>query len=133
MALPACHRAPAEQQITQAIDGAAAAARGNDSGGVLAIVADDFTGNAGALDRRGVQRLLAWRALRQDRTGVLVGPITFAARGDRIVATFNLVLTGGRRGSVLPADTTIYRMVTAWRGEGGRWICYSADWSRGSG
>jgi len=128
--LAACHRPPAEQQIRQAIESATTAARANDVSGVLAVVADDFTGNDGDFDKRGLHRLLALRALRQDKTGVLVGPITFEHRGDRIVARFNLVLTGGKSGDLLPDQSAIYAMTTAWRREGGEWKCYSAVWSR---
>ena len=128
-ALASCHRAPAEQQIRQAIDSAAAAARVNDTSGVLASISDDFAGNDGELDRHGLRRLLALRALRQDRTGVLVGPASFEHKGDRIVAKFNLVLTGGRPGDLLPDQSAIYAMTTAWRREGGEWKCYNATWT----
>ena len=129
-ALAGCHRAPAEQQIRHAIDAAAAAARANDTHGVLDGVSDDFTGNEGELDRRGLRRLLAVRAFRQDKTGVLIGPVSFEHRGDRIVARFNLVLTGGKPGDLLPDQSAVYAMTTAWRSEGGKWVCYNATWSR---
>lgn len=130
VALAACHHAPAEQQVRQAIDSAAAAARANDPSGVLAVVSDDFTGNAGTLDRRGLHRLLALRALRQDRTGILLGPISFEHKGERLVARFKLVLTGGKPGDLLPADSSIRTLTTAWRREEGAWRCYSATWTR---
>ena len=72
--LAGCHRAPAEQQIRHAIEAAATAARANDTGGVLAVLSDDFSGNDGDMDRRGLRQLLAVRALRQDKTGVLIDP-----------------------------------------------------------
>lgn len=129
-ALASCHRAPAEQQIQQAIASAATAARGNDSHGVLDVVSDDFIGNDGELDRHGLRQLLAVRALRQDKTGVLIGPVSFEHSGDRIIAKFNLVLTGGKPGDLLPDQSVIYAMTTAWRRDGGKWICYSANWPR---
>ncbi len=98
-----CHRTPAEQQVREAIDAAAAAARTNDTHGVLD---------------------------RGDKTGLLVGPVSFEHRGDRIVAKFNLVLTGGKPGDLLPEQSAIYAMTTAWRREGGEWKCYSAAWTR---
>lgn len=98
--------------------------------GVLAVVSDDFTGNGDDFDKPGLHRLLALRALRQDKTGVLVGPIAFERKGDRIIATFNLVLTGGKPGDLLPDQSAIYAMTTAWRREGDTWHCYSAGWSR---
>jgi ketosteroid isomerase-like protein len=127
--LAGCHRAPAEQQIHDAIEGAAAAARANDTSGVLDAVSEDFTGNQGDLDQRGLRRLLAVRAFRQDKTGILVGPITFEQKGDRILARFNLVLTGGKQGDLLPDQSAVYAMTTAWRREGGDWKCYNATWT----
>ncbi len=129
-ALAACQRAPAEQQVRQAIEAAATAARANDTSGALAVVSDDFTGNEGELDRQGLRRLLAVRALRQDRTGVLIGPVSFQRRGDRIVAKFSLVLTGGKPGDLLPDAHAILAMTTAWRRDGGKWVCYSATWTQ---
>mgnify|MGYP001028116176 CR=1 FL=1 len=129
--LASCHRAPAEQQIRQAIDSAAAAARANDAADVLDVVGDDFIGNDGDLDRDGLRRLLALRALRQDKTGVLTGPVSFERKGDRIIAKFNLVLTGGKPGDLLPDQSAIYAMTTAWRREGSHWRCYAATWSSG--
>ena len=126
--LTACHRAPAEQQIRQAIDDAATAARANDTPGVLAVVSKDFSGNADEMDRQGLRQLLALRALRQDKTGILIGPVSFEHKGDRIVAKFNLVLTGGKPGDLLPDRSAIYAMTTAWRLEGGDWRCYNAHW-----
>lgn len=130
LALSACHHTPAEQQIRHAIDSAASAARANDTSGVLGAVSDDFTANDGELDRHGLRQLLAFRALRQDRTGVLVGPVTFERKDGRIIAKFNLVLTGGKPGDLLPDQSAIYTMTTAWRREPGRWVCYSATWTR---
>lgn len=128
LTLVACHRAPAEQQIRLAIDAAATAARANDTHGVLEVVSNDFSGNDGDLDRHGLRQLLAVRALRQDKTGVLIGPVSFEHKGDRIVAKFNLVLTGGKPGDLLPERSAIYTMTTAWRQEGSDWRCYNAHW-----
>jgi hypothetical protein len=128
LALAACHRAPAEQRIRQAIDAAATAARANDTHGVLAVVSDDFSGNDGELDRHGLRQLLALRVLRQDKTGVLIGPVSFEHKGGRIIAKFNLVLAGGKPGDLLPARSAIYAMTTAWRLEGSHWRCYNARW-----
>jgi ketosteroid isomerase-like protein len=136
--LTGCHRAPAEQQIHEAIEAAATAARSNDASGVLEVVSDDFTGNEGDLDRHGLRRLLAVRAFRQDKTGILIGPITFDHKSlpgapsgrERLVAHFNLVLTGGEQGDLLPDQSAIYTLTTAWRLEGREWKCYNATWTR---
>ncbi|MGH8234102.1 MAG: hypothetical protein ACREPU_07890 [Rhodanobacteraceae bacterium] len=135
--LTACQRTPDEQRIRQAIESAASAARDNDANGVLARVGDDFTGGDAELDRRGLRQLLVVRALSHDKTGVVVGPISFERKppildrptSDRIVATFNLTLTGGQFGGLLPDHAASYRMTTAWRREGGDWRCYYAKWA----
>lgn len=129
LVLAACQRTPAEQQIRGAIGAATIGARNNDTRAVLGILTDDFTGNDGDLDRDGLRRLLAVRAMRRDQTGVLVGPIGFARSGDRIVAKFKLVLTGGQPGDLLPSDSAVYAVTTAWRRDGSRWRCYRADWT----
>jgi hypothetical protein len=98
---------------------------------VLDVVSDDFTGNDGELDRRGLHQLLALRALRQDKTGVLTGPISFEHRGDRMIVKFNLVLSGGKPGDLVPSVSAVYAMTTAWRRDGGHWRCYNAAWTGG--
>ena len=130
LCLAACHRTPDEQQVREAISAAAVAARANDADGVLDAVSDDFTGNDGDLDRRGLRRLLALRAFRHDSTGVLAGPVTIRRAGDRLIATFTLTLTGGKSDSLLPDQAAVFDMSTAWRRDGGHWRCYSASWNR---
>jgi ketosteroid isomerase-like protein len=129
-ALSACHRGSDEDQVRQAIASAATAARNNDADGVLDHVSDDFTGNDGYLDRHGLKQMLALRAFRQDSTGVLVGPVSVERRGDRLIATFTLTLTGGKPGSLLPDQADVFAMSTAWKREGREWRCYSATWKR---
>lgn len=126
-----CRRTPDEQQVRQAISEAAAAARSNDAGGLLAWVSNDFVGNEGDLDRDGLRRMLALRAFRHDSTGILIGPVSIERLGDRMIATFSLTLTGGRSDSLLPNQADFFSMSTAWRHEGGRWRCYSATWKQG--
>lgn len=130
LALPGCHHGSDEDQVRQAIASAASAARDNDSGGVLAQVSDDFIGDDGDLDRRGLKRMLVVRAFRHDSTGVLIGPISVERQGDRLVATFTLTLTGGKPGSLLPDRADVFAMSTAWKREGRDWRCYSATWKQ---
>lgn len=134
--LAACHRDSDESQVRAAIAQAASAARANDSGGVLDVVAEDFTGNDGDLDRHGLRQLLTLRALRHDSTGVLVGPVSVERQGlprtgsggDRLIATFTLTLTGGKPDSLLLDQAAVYAMTTAWRRDGHTWRCYNALW-----
>ncbi len=128
--LTGCHHGSDEEQVRAAVAQAASAARGNDSGGVLNVVTDDFVGNDGDLDRHGLRQLLALRTLRHDSTGVLVGPVSIDRQGDRLIAKFTLTLTGGKPDSLLPDQVAVYSMTTAWRREDSHWRCYSATWSR---
>ena len=126
--LSACHRTPDEQQVRQVIASAAAAARGNDADGVLAVVSDDFVGNNGELDRHGLKQMLVLRAFRKDNTGALIGPISIERQGDRLIARFTLTLTGGKPDSLMPDRADMFAMSTAWRKDSGKWRCYSATW-----
>jgi ketosteroid isomerase-like protein len=128
VALGACHRAPDEEQVRQALASAAAAARNNDADGVLAVVSDDFIGNEGELDRRGLKQMLVLRAFRKDSTGVLVGPVSMERQGERLIARFTLTLTGGKPDSMLPDQADVFALTTAWRKDSGRWRCYNASW-----
>lgn len=130
LALASCHHDSDENQVRATIAQAATAARANDSGGVLDVVAKDFTGNDGDFDRRGLRQLLALRALRHDTTGVLIGPISIERQSDRLIAKLTLTLTGGKPDSLLPDQAAVYAMTAAWRREDSHWRCYSATWSR---
>jgi hypothetical protein len=59
----------------------------------------------------------------------LIGPIVFEQKGGRMLARFNLVLTGGKQGDLLPDQSAVYAMTTAWRLEGDEWKCYNATWT----
>jgi ketosteroid isomerase-like protein len=128
--LSGCHHGSDEDQVRQAIASAASAARDNNADGVLDHVSDDFTGNDGDMDRRDLKRMLALRAFRHDSTGVLVGPLSIERRGDRLIASFTLTLTGGKPDSLLPDRADVFAMSTAWKREGGSWRCYSASWKQ---
>lgn len=128
--IAACHRTPDEERVRQSISAAADAARNNDADGVLAQVSDDFVGNNGDLDRRGLKQMLALRAFRHDSTGVVLGPISVQRQGDRLIAKFTLTLTGGKPDSLLPDQADVFAMSTAWKREGGDWRCYSATWKQ---
>lgn len=102
--LAGCHRAPAEQQIREAIDAAATAARTSDTQGVLAVVSKDFSGNAGEMDRHGLRQLLAVRALRQDKTGVLIGPFLSSTTATASSRSSIWCLPAGSRATCCPSS-----------------------------
>lgn len=126
--LAGCHRVPAEEAVRQAVAGAAQAAEAVDAGAFRNRLGEDFTGNRGEVDRRQLVDLLRLAKLRGESIHVLMGPVTVEPRGDRFVATFTVTLTSG--GRLLPSDMGVYRVESAWRKEGGDWVCYAATWSR---
>lgn len=124
----ACHRTPDEEAVRQAVVAAERAAERVDAGAFADRLSSDFTGNAGDADRAQLANLLRLARLRHESIHVLMGPVTVAPRGDRYVASFTVTLTSG--GRLLSADMGVYHVESAWRREGGEWVCYSATWKR---
>lgn len=127
-AFAGCRRVPDEQAVRRAIAAGEAAAQATDAGAFEDLLAEDFTGNAGEIDRRRMVNLLRVARLRGERIRVVMGPVSVEPRGERYVASFTVTLAGG--GRLLPADLGLFRVESAWRREGGDWVCYSATWSR---
>lgn len=123
-----CHRPPDEVAVKQAVAAAERAAEQTDAGAFADHLTADFTGNAGEVDRAQLANLLRLARLRHESIHVLMGPVTVAPRGDRYVASFTVTLTSG--GRLLPEDMGVYDVESAWRREGGEWVCYSATWKR---
>lgn len=128
LALTACRHTPDEEQVRAAIAELAHAAEAAAASDVMAPLSDDFDGNAGTLDRRGLGNMIRLIALRGDHVGTTLGPVTVERRDARIVASFVVTLTSG--GRLLPAQIGVYQVESAWRNEDGRWRCYSASWKR---
>lgn len=128
LALAACHRPGDEAQVRTAITAMATAAEATIAGDVVAPLSTDFDGNAGELDRRAIGNLVRLFALRGEHVGVVLGPIGIERRGERLLATVTVTLSGG--GRWLPDHAGVYRVQSAWRGDGGAWRCYTASWKR---
>lgn len=126
--LGACHRTPDEQVVRQSLAAAEQAAEAVDAGAFGDRLSEDFTGNRGDVDRQQLVNLLRLAHLRGETIHVLTGPVTVESRGDRLVARFAVTLTSG--GRLLPSDMGVYQVESAWRKEGGDWVCYSATWTR---
>ncbi len=124
--LVACHRAPDESLVRQGIETAQHAAETVDASALGDVLADDFTGNNGEMDRRQLLGMLRAAAFRGETIHALTGPLTVEPRSDRYVARFTVTLTSG--GKLLPAQIGVYEVETAWRKDGREWRCYSATW-----
>jgi hypothetical protein len=126
LVLAGCRRAPDEAQVRAAIASVAHAAEAGSASDVGAVLSEDFDGNAGQLDRRGLTGMVRLLALRGEHIGVTMGPVSIEHRGERMVATFTVSLSSG--GRLLPDELGIYQVESAWRKEGGEWRCYTASW-----
>jgi len=126
--LVACHRAPDEQQIRDAIaamEQAVEACRPRD---FMAYVSSGFSGNDGNVDRDGLANILRVEVLRNDKVGVALGPTEVELQGSRAVVHVTATLTGGK--GWLPERGAIYAITSGWRKEGGDWKCYNASWEQ---
>ncbi|RCS30123.1 hypothetical protein DEO45_08640 [Rhodanobacter denitrificans] len=126
LALPACRRTPDEAQVREAIVAVVQAAEAGSASGVGKPLSEDFDGNAGTLDRRQLVDMVRLLALRGERIGVTMGPVSIERRGERMVASFTVTLSSG--GKLLPDQLGLYQVESAWREEHGAWRCYSATW-----
>lgn len=126
--LVGCHHRPAEEAVRRAVAATEHAAEAVDAGAFRDRLSEDFAGNRGEVDRRQLVDLLRLARLRGETIHVLMGPLSIEPRGDRFLVTFTVTLSSG--GRLLPSDMGIYRVESAWRREGGDWVCYAATWSR---
>lgn len=128
LAVSGCRRTPDEDQVREAIAAVAQAAEAGSASDVGESLSEDFDGNAGALDRRGLTGMVRLLALRGEHVGVTMGPVSVERRGERMVANFTVTLTSG--GRLLPDQMGMYQVESAWRQEDGKWRCYTASWRR---
>lgn len=124
----ACHRAPDEVLIRQAIDKTVQAAEQVDASAVVEPLTDDFDGNSGTMTRQDIGNLLRAAKFRGETLHAVLGPVDVQPRGERYIASFTVTLTSG--GKLFPSQLGVYKVETAWRKEGHDWRCYSAAWTQ---
>jgi len=127
--LAACSRPPDEVRIRDAIAAMQDAAEAKSAAGVLDNIAGDFTGQNGEVDHDGLARILKIEFLRKDGIGVALGPISVEVDGDRATVKFEMTLRDSTE-RLLPGGSETYAVVSGWRRDGSRWICYNASWTR---
>jgi hypothetical protein len=123
-----CARPPDEVLIRSSIETMRNAAEERRPAGVVGEIANDFTGNKGEIDREGLSRLLKFQFLRNESIGVAIGPVDVAVDGDRATAKFDVTFSDASQ-RWLPGGRETYAIVSGWRREGSRWICYNASWT----
>jgi hypothetical protein len=123
-----CSHPPAEEAIRSTIESMRTAAEARSAAGVLEGIAGDFTGNDGTIDRDGLARILKLEFLRSQSIGVSLGAIDVRLDQDRATATFEMTVSDTSR-RWLPSGRETYSVISGWRRDGSRWVCYNARWS----
>ncbi|MEO8670856.1 MAG: hypothetical protein ABI411_06040 [Tahibacter sp.] len=121
-----CAKAPDEAQVRAAIAAMQISVEQRDPREFMRHVATDFSGNQGNIESQQLHNLLRAQILRNERIGVVIGPIAVELRGERATADFSATLTGGA--SWLPERGAIYRIRSGWKREQDEWHCISAQW-----
>lgn len=129
MLLCACHRAPDEQRLRDAVRAMQQAMQAREPRAFMQHVASDFTAQQGEFDRQALHNLLRAQVLRNAAVGVSLGPLDVHVDGDRASVSLVATLTGGS-GNVFPDRAGVYAITSAWRREGADWQCYNARWER---
>ncbi|QOC24013.1 hypothetical protein IC757_07900 [Wenzhouxiangella sp. AB-CW3] len=121
-----------EDQIAATLQEMAAALADGDVRGVIAPVAEDFTGISGDFDRRSARLLLMREQQAREQLNARLFDVDVSLRGEgRAVASFQVVLTGGS--GLIPETGRWYRVESGWRRDGGEWMLVSAEWEAVAG
>ena len=128
LALAGCSASDSpETRLAETIDAMEEAAEAGDRAAFMEFVADDFGGPGAAMDRKGLSDLFRVQILVHTRVTAVVTNMDIEVIGDRAVASFHALLTGGPR-AWLPDAGRVYRIETGWRLDGSDWELISADW-----
>lgn len=127
LALTGCSRSPEEQRLRERIAQMQAALSEGQAAAFLRWVAEDFTAQDGALDRRGLELFLRAQLLRHQRIGVRVLSQDISLLGDRATVELTAFASAGSSG-LLPEQAELWRVTSGWRRERGEWRVYSASW-----
>jgi hypothetical protein len=128
-ALASCKRPmTVDQQIIATILEMEAHIEAGERRAFMDYVAEDFSGQNGAMDR---DRLRGYVILQLNRYRRLQGqlfPIDVEDQGDgRAAAWFRALVTGGA--GWIPESGQMFEFETHWRLEDGEWLLYSANWN----
>lgn len=128
LSIAGCGTQDRETELRAAIKGMAQAAEERQPAPILERIADDFSGNRGAMDAATAKRYVLAQTMSRARVSVSLGDIDVTLHGDRASATVEASFAG--RATWLPGRGTNYRFETGWRLDGGEWRLIRADWKR---
>ncbi len=93
----------------------------------MTFIADSFSGQQGAMDRREFHRFMVFQINQHRRLQAQFFPIYVNESGEHeATAHFKLLVTGGA--GLLPDSGQLYQVETEWTRSGNGWLLSSADW-----
>ena len=127
--LGACARPSDEEQIRAAISEMQNAIESGKPADFMRHVADDFTGDGGEIDKKGLHNFLRAQALTNAKIGIILVSTDVALQGDRATVKVTVTMTGGS-GRWLPERGSVQQIESGWLRQGGDWLCLNAQWQR---
>lgn len=127
LALAACSRGDDETRLREALEQMETAVEERRPGDFVELVATDFTGADGTLDRAGLLNLLRAQVVRHAQIDVVLAAPDIQIEGDRATVAVTATLSGGA-GGWLPDRGAVYAITSGWRREDGQWRCVNAQW-----
>jgi hypothetical protein len=117
-----------EQQIIAAIREMEAKIEAGERRRFMAHIAEDFTGQNGAMTREQVRAMVVFQLTRHKRLQARLFPIHVAESGTNTAsAGFRALITGGP--NWIPENGQVFDFETHWRLVDDEWYLYAASWT----
>ena len=127
--LCACSKAPSEELLLATINEMQTMGEARDANGMMAHIAEDFSGQSGSMDRNQLRGYLLGIALRTQNIGVTRTKTEVSIEGSRAKVQIHMLVTDG--GRILPSTGQLVQATTQWRFVDGNWQLASAVWNEG--
>ena len=124
-----CQPSANEQSLRAAIDQLEAAGEAREVNAFMAQIAEDFSGQAGAMDALALRRFLIGIQLRTRSIAVTRTSTNITLQGERAKVELAMVVTDSN--GLLPSQGQYVRAQTLWRFEQGQWRLSTAQWQEG--
>lgn len=126
--LSSCGRpATVEQQVIGTIREMEAKIEAGESRRFMQYVAEDFSGQEGAMTRQQIHALVLFQLKRYERLNAQLLPISVTPEGDNAaVAQFRALVTGGA--DWIPESGQVYEFDTRWLRQDDEWLLQAATW-----
>lgn len=115
-----------EQRLAQTIEAMQLAVENRERGTFMDYVAEDFVGQRGRYDYRGLDGMIRLHLIRNKSVSASIVSSDLSVTGDRADANIKVLLTGGA--GWLPERGQLYDVTTGWREIDGQWTLIQAHW-----